>query len=193
MSLLAAVLAGGEGRRIGGGKPFRRLGGETLLTRALRIASTWSDEVALVVRDARSFEAPTGVLLLTDAPGIEGPLAGLAAALVAARRSGQAMVQTLPCDTPFLPEDLPHRLREAAGVGVVLPRSGGRLHPACGLWSLSVEQPLLRYALEGGRSLRGLAECVGFGVVDWPDQPDLFANINTEPELAAAERRVTSS
>ena len=39
------ILAGGAGRRIGGGKPLRMLGGVTLLDRALAIARAWSDEV----------------------------------------------------------------------------------------------------------------------------------------------------
>jgi molybdopterin-guanine dinucleotide biosynthesis protein A len=39
------ILAGGEGRRIGGGKPMRMLGGETLLDRALAIGRRWSDDV----------------------------------------------------------------------------------------------------------------------------------------------------
>ena len=44
------ILAGGEGRRIGGGKPQRLLGGETLLDRALRRARSWSDEVLVAAR-----------------------------------------------------------------------------------------------------------------------------------------------
>jgi molybdopterin-guanine dinucleotide biosynthesis protein A len=44
------ILAGGEGRRIGGGKPQRMLGGETLLDRALGRARSWSDEVLVAAR-----------------------------------------------------------------------------------------------------------------------------------------------
>lgn len=48
--LCVVVLAGGEGRRIGGGKPQRQLAGQTLLARALALAGSWSAHVAIAVR-----------------------------------------------------------------------------------------------------------------------------------------------
>ena len=45
------ILAGGEGSRIGGGKPLMRLAGERLIDRALRTARGWSDLIAVAVRD----------------------------------------------------------------------------------------------------------------------------------------------
>lgn len=189
--IAAVVLAGGEGRRIGGGKPLRVLGGETLLARALGQADAFSDRVALAVRDPAQVEAPGGVAVIPDAP-IEGPLGGLAAALGWARDQGRAAVLTLPCDMPFIPPDLGTRLAAALeGRPAVLAASGGRLHPVCGLWRVETLDHLPAYAASGRRSLHGFAEAVGFTAVEWPAAPaDPFFNVNTTEDLAEAEARL---
>ena len=189
--IAAVVLAGGEGRRIGGGKPLRLLGGETLLARALGQAAAFSDRVALAVRAPGQVEAPGGVAVIPDAP-VEGPLGGLAAALEYARHEGRAAVLTLPCDMPFTPVDLGARLGAAIGEhAVALASSGGRLHPVCGLWRVTALDHLPAYAASGRRSLWGFAEAVGFTAVDWSVAPaDPFFNVNTTEDLAEAEARL---
>lgn len=168
------ILAGGEGRRIGGGKPQRLLGGETLLDRALRIARDWSDDVLVATGES-------------DMPGIEGPLGGLAAALALG-----GDVLTIPCDMPFLPADLPERLGEG-GKAATIAASGGRLHPVCALWRARATEGLADYVATGRRSLHGFAEAVGYEAVAWEAEPiDPFFNINDEADLARAEALLRS-
>ncbi|HEY0325757.1 MAG TPA: NTP transferase domain-containing protein, partial [Allosphingosinicella sp.] len=73
---LVVILAGGEGQRMGGATPLRKLGGERLVDRALRMAGAWSDDVRVAVRDRRQIE-DVDVPVVLDDPAIEGPLAGL--------------------------------------------------------------------------------------------------------------------
>jgi molybdenum cofactor guanylyltransferase len=189
-NVACVVLAGGEGRRIGGEKPLRRLGGVTLLDRALAFAATQSDLVAVSLRTTDQVEAPQGLPILLDAPDIPGPLAGLAAGLAYAREQGRPAVLTLPCDTPRLPDDLAARLAERLidGVGVVLAESGGQLHPVCGLWRVTCADALPGYVAQGRRSLWGFAKTVGMVQVEWPMTPyDPFVNVNTPEDLAALE------
>lgn len=189
--IAAVVLAGGEGRRIGGAKPQRRLGGRTLLAHALARAGAFSDRVGLAVRHpAQAGDAGAATVIL-DAP-VEGPLGGLTAALAYAREQGRAAVLTLPADMPFAPPDLAARLGAALGPHVAaIAASGGRLHPVCGLWRVAALDSLPAYAASGRRSLRGFAEAAGFTAVDWPVEPaDPFFNINTAEDLAAAEARL---
>lgn len=186
--IAAVVLAGGEGRRIGGAKPQRMLAGLTLLERAAAQASTFSDLVAVAVRDLAQAEAPDDLTLIEDAPW-EGPLGGLAAALTFARSRGRAAVLTLPCDMPLVPPELASRLAAALGErGAALAASGGRLHPVCGLWRIEALDALPAWAASGQRSLKGFAAAVGFVTVDWPAGPvDPFFNVNTAEDLARAE------
>lgn len=190
MEPLIVILAGGEGSRMGGNKPLRRLGGETLLGRALKRARGWSEDVRIALRSADQV-GEFSVPVLLDDPDIWGPLAGLTSGLRAAQETGRASVLTMPCDMPFLPENLPARLSASmSGRSAALASSGGQLHPVCGLWSTAVLADVACYLAAGRRSLKGLAETVGYAAVDWPEQ--LLANVNTPEELAAAERKLES-
>lgn len=188
---MVAILAGGEGRRMGGGKPTRTLGGQRLIDRAIGLARTWSGEPLVVLRDAGQIESLEARAIF-DAPGIEGPLAGLAAALGAAREAGRDRVLTLGCDMPFLPADLAARLAEALdtkeGIRAAVAASGGRLHPICALWRADAGERIDGYVATGRRSLRGFAEAVRCVAVEWPlGDVDPFLNVNSEEELQAAE------
>ena len=169
---------------MGGGKPLRRLGGRTLLERAIERARGWSDEVAVAARAAVQVGEP-GIPVLIDPPGLEGPLGGLASAL----RLERETVLTIPCDAPFLPEDLPERLGAALpGHAAALAASGGRVHPVCGLWRTEALAQVRTYAASGRRSLIGFAEMIGFAAVEWPE--GAFFNVNSLQDLAEAETRL---
>jgi molybdopterin-guanine dinucleotide biosynthesis protein A len=177
------ILAGGEGRRIGGGKPLRMLGGRSLLDRAIERARGWSDSIAIAAR-AVDQVGDADVLVLLDPPGLEGPLGGLASAA----RLGRPLVLTIPCDMPFLPDDLPDRLAAAlADYGAALAMSEGRVQPVCGLWRTDALARLGDYAASGRRSLIGFAETIGYVGVAWEGDP--FFNVNSAADLAAAEAR----
>ena len=188
MSGAAVVLAGGEGRRMGGGKPLRAWDGRPLLAQALGLARSYAPHVAVAVRDAGQVGQGAGIPLLFDPPDIGGPLAGLASALDFGRRRGAPWVQTLACDMPYLPADLSDQLAQAleSGVGAVLPVSDGRVHPVCGLWRVGTRDRLEAYVASGRSSLRGFAEYVGLREVAWEVAgPDPFVNLNTLEDLAA--------
>lgn len=189
------VLAGGQGRRIGGGKPLRLLGGERLVDRALAMARRFSGRVALSVGSEDRL-SDCNVQQIVDPQPDWGALGGLAAGLDFAIGEGLDLLLTLPCDSPFLPEDLLTHLSAAldSDHGAAIPRSRDQLHVACGLWRVEVRAPLAEYADSGGRSLHGLAERVGFIGVDWTAEPfDPFFNINTQEDLERAETLLTIS
>lgn len=183
-----AVLAGGEGSRIGGGKPLIRLGGTTLVEQAFELANSWSNLAVVVLR----FKDQIGCHQLPwigDAPGIAGPLAGLAAGLAWAREQGADFLMTIPCDMPFLPKDLPDRLQDQiGGFGAAIASSSGNLHPVCGFWRTAAVDSIPDYCASGRRSLRGFAQKLGFVDVEWPaSSRDPFFNINSPADLVVAE------
>ena len=189
MKIAVVILAGGMGRRIGGQKPLRTLGGERLIDRAQAQAAEWSEIVAVAVRSIGQVEG-NALACIRDVDEIEGPLAGLAAALCFAGDSGCEAVLTIPADMPFLPADLRDRLLARIGsAAAAVARSGGRLHPVCGLWKVSASEAIPSYLKSGRRSLKGFAAAIGFEVVDWAHDPlDPFFNINSAEDLADAER-----
>lgn len=193
MSLIVAILAGGFGRRIGGGKPGRLLGGSSLLSHALKAARAVAAPTILVVRDLEQAEGFKGTVVL-DTATIPGPLGGLHSALTSAEAAGADRVLTLPCDMPFLPSDFGAKLTAALtdDFSVAVAASGGRLHPICALWRTTAAKTLVERADRELLSLHGLSEAVGRVVVEWPiEDVDPFLNINTAEDLAAAEQVLT--
>ena len=183
------ILAGGQGSRMGGNKAERRLAGKTLLEHAIAKASIYSPAVAIST-GKDMWLPPDEYAVFQDKGDIEGPIAGLAAALEFARAAGAEHVLILPCDTPFLPDDLLQRLHGAIGdTRATLARCAGQLHPACSLWRIDSSSRLSEYLVQGRRSLVGFAESAGYIPVDWPDSSaNLFFNVNTADDLLQAER-----
>lgn len=188
------ILAGGEGRRIGGDKPLRMLSGTSLLDRAIEQARNWSATVALAVRNCEAVPSVEDLPLLTDSLG-QGPIAGVASALAFAKELGADRVLTVPCDTPFLPADLLERLDAALLTTelAAMATSNDQSHPSCTLWRVEAAASLPAYVAAGRGSLHGFAEAVGFVAVDWPILTgDPFFNINSAADLAMAEEMLTS-
>jgi molybdopterin-guanine dinucleotide biosynthesis protein A len=191
VKVVCVILAGGEGQRMGGAKPLQPFGEGTLISHALALARGYAGEVAVAVRDPSQLSGLDAPLIVDD-PAIEGPLAGLAAALAEATMRGADALLTLPCDAPRLPPDLATRLvagLECAPAAVVaMAASGGRRHPVCALWRVSALDALAGYLASGARSLWRFGETCGVEDVEWPAEPDdPFANANTPDELAALQ------
>jgi molybdopterin-guanine dinucleotide biosynthesis protein A len=188
--IAVVILAGGEARRMGGVKALRVWRGRPLIDHMLTLAKSYSDCVAVAVKDAEQV-GDAGVPLIFDAPLVAGPLGGLAAALNFARERGRRFALTLPCDMPLLPIDLAARLTAAlSGQDLAaMPRSSGQIHPVCTLWRAEAGAQMEGYVAGGQSSLRGFAERIGMAIVEWPPtQPDPFTNANTPDDLAALER-----
>jgi molybdopterin-guanine dinucleotide biosynthesis protein A len=182
------ILAGGQGRRIGGAKPRRMLGGRSLIDRALEFARALSSDIAISVHDRDQIDDMSVPLLLDTQDA--GPIAGLDAALAFAAQQGMDGVLTVPCDAPFLPIDLATRLGEALGANhaVAIPSSGGHLHPTAALWRSSARAALAAYIGLGRSSLTGFAEFAGLVEVPWAEATiDPFFNINSVEDLMTAE------
>lgn len=188
LSVPIVVLAGGQGSRIGGNKSERLLAGVSLLDRALAKAAKYSSSVMVSVGTGKC-TLPPNIGMLEDEDFIDGPIAGLAAALNFASDAKAEHVMIMPCDTPFLPDCLLQRMYNGIGASVVALSQYDRwLHPACSLWRTDAATVLPDYLARGRRSLIGFAETVGYVAVDWPiEDVDPFLNINTAANLLMAE------
>jgi molybdopterin-guanine dinucleotide biosynthesis protein A len=136
---------------------------------------------------------PVNAVLIRDDMDVEGPLAGLIAGLRFALDADCEFLLTIPADMPFLPADLLERLDEEIGdAASALARSGGHVHPVCGLWRSSSSDRIPDYVASGRRSLKGFAETIGRVEIEWPAVPDdPFFNINSAEGLAEAERWIS--
>lgn len=197
MKIAGAILAGGQGRRMGGiDKPLADLAGRPLIA---HVAGRLAPQVDHLVINANGDPARFSFLGLAVAPdrsGIgEGPLAGLASLLARLHSAPDfTHLATAPADTPFLPRDLVTRLANALGQApegaVAVAASEGRMHPVAGLWPVSLSHDLDIYlATDRKQSFMAFLEGRTVVVVDFAtpaDGPDPFLNVNTPDELAAA-------
>jgi molybdopterin-guanine dinucleotide biosynthesis protein A len=187
------VLAGGQGTRMGGAdKPLRDLCGKPLLAHVLARLPRSSTAILLSVNADLDRYRSFGATLLPDTiVGSPGPLAGILAGLewLADHKPGVDLL-VVPADTPFLPNDLlPRQLgaRTSHGAELACAASGGRLHPAAGLWRAS-HAGAVRHALASGEHRLGrVMQTIGLAVAEFSAHPaDPFFNVNTPEDLAQA-------
>ena len=194
---LCVVLAGGLGRRMGGGdKPMREIGGRTILDHVIERLEPQCDGLVLNANGDPARFARFGLPVIADTiEGYPGPLAGILAAVewTAANRPGVEWVASAAGDCPFLPRDLVARLqqaRSAEGADLAVAASGGQAHPVIGLWKVALRDEL-RHALidEDLRKIDRWTARYKLATVSWPTEPvDPFFNANTVEDLAEAER-----
>lgn len=187
-AITTVILAGGQGKRIGGAKGLQLLQGRALIEWVLDAVGGQSGEVLLNVNGAPDEYVRFGCRIIADRiAGWAGPLAGLHSALHCARHDRVACV---PCDTPFLPGDLLPRLLAAAGADAAeaaVVVADGKRQPVIGLYHKSVLPGLDAYLHSGGRKVADWQNTLRLSEVVF-DNADAFANINSRDELTQANR-----
>lgn len=198
----AAVLAGGQSRRMGRDKAFLPVGGRPLIERTLETLERRFPEVLVVANEVGKY-AHLGRRVAADLRPGAGALGGIYTAIALAARPA-THVFLCACDMPFLDERLIDLLVRQLDVGtppdVVVPEdpsapdSSAGLHPLCAVYSRHV-LPAIERKLAAGR-----LKVIGFydDVVVRRVGPGAFAaagvspralmNTNTPEELALAER-----
>ena len=181
--VVAVVLAGGQGRRMGGAdKGLMDYQGRPLIEWVLAALTPQVD--ALVISANRNLDlyAAYGHRVLPDTlSDFPGPLAGVLAALQAVTADWLVVA---PCDTPHLPADLVHRLLAAAqreNVPLAVAADDARAHPSCFIVRTDQRDTLAEYLARGERAVRhwqaGLASTtVRFDAAG-------FANLNQPTDL----------
>ena len=167
---------------MGRDKAFVELGGQTLLGRALDVAS-------VVTRDCRIVGDPAKFAVF--GPVVEdifrecGPLGGIHAALLSAKGELNLM---LAVDLPFMEvkflEYLIVQARETSAV-VTVPHAGGGLQPLCAIYRRKFVEVAERALRERKNKIDPLFAEVETRVLDEGELsragflPDIFRNLNT--------------
>ena len=194
MRIFGVILAGGQGRRMGGAdKALLCLAGQSLIARVVERLEPQVEALAISANGAPERFASLGLPVLPDL-GSHGPLSGILAALNWAAPRGATAVVSAPVDCPFLPQDLVPCLRRAAGsTGLALAASGGNLHPACGLWPVTLAPALTAFLASGAKArVRDFALAQGAATATFPDDGG-FANLNTPGDLTRLEALIRAT
>ena len=152
----AVILAGGQGRRMGGAdKGLIEYQGRPLIEWALAALAPQVEEVLISANRNLDAYAAYGRRVLPDTlPDFAGPLAGVLAALEAVDTD---WLLVAPCDTPHLPADLACRLLGAAqreNVPLAVAADDGRVHYSCFIVHTGQRDHLAAYLARGERAVR---------------------------------------
>jgi molybdenum cofactor guanylyltransferase len=183
---IGAVLAGGAGRRMGGGKAALELAGRPLVAYPVHALRGVLGEVVVVAKGDVELPPLPGVATWIEPDDPRHPLAGIVHAL--ARAEGRAV---LVCagDLPFVTPALLRTLADAdaRGAPAVVPRAGERMQPLLARYEPAALAPL-EAALAADGALGPLREIVAalapliLPVVD--EAP--FFNVNAPADLLLA-------
>ncbi len=192
---LGVLLAGGRGSRMGGhDKGLVKLAGRPLAEHVLQILRPQGSRVVISANRNRQLYARFGCAVVSDRiKGFAGPLAGIQAVMIQVESPWYLV---LPCDMPFLPDDLRERLAEVLrnqAERVACAADGTRVHPTIALLSRSVLAPLTHYLAAGGRKVSSFYEFLGLAMAEWHGQAAAFRNFNRSVELIDEERSLDSN
>ena len=183
--ITGVVLAGGEGRRMGGrDKGLQLLDGRPLAACVLERLRPQVGQVLISANRNLERYREFGCPVIEDiTPDFAGPLAGLQAAMA---RATTPLLLSAPCDSPYLPADLGLRLRAALQVAradLAVPRAGERVHRAFCLMRCELLPRLEAFLAGGGRKLGLWYESLNSIEVSFDDQAEAFRNINSLVDL----------
>jgi molybdopterin-guanine dinucleotide biosynthesis protein A len=184
-ALAAVILAGGRGVRMGGrNKGWIPYHGRPLIEHVVERLQPQAGALAISTNTHIDRYRRLGFPCVSDRHAdYRGPLAGVAAALAA---FPGRMLLCAPVDAPHLPSDLGARLGGAlkqSHAPAAVAHDGERLQPLFALLRPSLaprlQEDLAHGPLAVGRWLHDAGACS----VDFSDQPQAFANINTPEDL----------
>ena len=167
--------------------------GRTLLARSLQAIAP-SCLAAAVNADPASGAAKVaneaGYEVVSDDPAHpQGPLAGVAAGLLWARREGLDGLITLPSDTPFVGAEIVAGMAAAIGESAACYAvSFDGPHWLCAVWTVGLGADLEHALAKGAHPAVGaFLQEVGARAVMFPE-PARFTNVNRPSDLIASTR-----
>jgi molybdopterin-guanine dinucleotide biosynthesis protein A len=187
----AAILAGGQARRMGGtNKATLHVGELRIVDRQLTLLRQVADPVFIVSSAHHEAFSALGIDVVPDAIPEAGPLGGIYTALVS---SPHPRTLVVACDMPFLTLPLLHHLTRDTQADVVIPRSAAGYEPLCAVWSTAAADTIRR-RIERGQLKAGLVveelrvEEIGPEVLASCDPHGLlFVNVNTPHDYERAQ------
>lgn len=161
------------------------LGDKTILDHIINRIEPQSGEIVINCNK----ELETRLVVIPDLKQGFGPLGGIFTALKIAQDKGLTHVITVPCDTPFLPNNLTSRLQKPVNP-MVMASSNSRNHPVIARWDVSLLNRIETALDNGELKLMKFIETIDYAISEWHEEMDPFFNINTPDDLKIAHERI---
>jgi molybdenum cofactor guanylyltransferase len=183
-NITGLILAGGQGRRMGGqDKGLVPYAGKPLIEHVLDTFSSQVDELIISANRNISTYSSYGYPVLSDdetlqLPAYSGPLTGIVTALNVCQTEWLACI---PCDAVSLPENLVAKLHHHAKLAssyLAIVDDGERQQPLYNLIHKRLYADLHNYLLAGERRVMQWIRGNNATLVDFSGQRDVFLNVN---------------
>ncbi len=181
--ITAVILAGGQGRRLGGqDKGLVEYQDKKLINHVLDKITPQVETVLINANRNQKHYADLGYQVISDElSDFQGPLAGFA---IAMQSCTTEFILTMPCDGPNLPDDYVVRLVSEVkdNETIVVAHDGKRLQPVHALIPVSLIDSLLAFLNDGDRKIDRWYAKHTMATADFSDKPEVFFNVNTEEQ-----------
>jgi molybdenum cofactor guanylyltransferase len=178
---IGVVLAGGQGRRIGGSKAVVRLLGRPLISYPLEAMASVLNDVVVVAKADTELPYMTGVTVWIEPEQPQHPVVGIRHALtLAAGRPIMVCAADLPLVTPALIDSIARA--HPSGAPAIVASHGGSVQPLLGCYRHGALEQL---AGSVDQPLRQLVAAIGARVFEVEDADELF-NVNSPDDLLQA-------
>lgn len=185
-SIHGIVLAGGQGRRMGGvNKASQRIGNSSLIELTIKRIRPQVGSISISANEFADDLKKFGIPVFEDIrKGHLGPLSGIESVLSQVKHNSWFFV--CPTDTPFLPTDLVSKLFseiENTETLAAFPIHGGKKEPLHCLIHYSVLPLLTSFLNQDRRSVLGFLESIHAKEVEVTCSVHDFINLNTLEEI----------
>ena len=176
------ILAGGEGKRVGGqDKGLVRYKGQVLIATVINSIKDQVDDIVISAnRNIDAYRNFSHHVIKDSASEYRGPLSGIAASLPYCQHSHVLIVA---CDMPTLPDDLVSRLSDAIERNdTAIATIGGR-HQLVMLINKNSRASIQQRLDDNRLKLIQWVESTSYRTVSFDDKAEAFININRLPDL----------
>jgi len=181
VDITAVILAGGQGRRMGGqDKGLLNFNGRLMIEILIEALQNQQLDIVINANRNQSTYLSYGYPVVSDElTNFQGPLAGFACAMAVVKTP---YILTLPCDSPLLADNFVERFiethnREKAPVCVA--HDGERLQPVYALIDTALLDDLKGFLQSGERKIDRWYAQHDYAPVDFSGEATMFENINT--------------
>lgn len=194
-AITAVILAGGRARRMDGqDKGLVSIAEKPMIEYVIEAIRPQVSHLLINANRSQNEYAQYGLPVIADAlAGFHGPLAGMASALQVAETD---YLLALPCDSPYVPDNLAHRLYEKLlneNAEISVAHDGKRLQPVFCLIKTSLLDSMLAYLHSGERKIDLWFVRHNMVMADFSDNPQAFINVNSRADIARIETELAEN
>ncbi len=179
--ITAVILAGGQGRRMGGqDKGLIEYDGRLIIE--ILIEQLRNQQLDILInanRNQAKYQSYGYPVIDDDLKDFQGPLAGFASAMARVKTD---FILTLPCDSPMLADSFADRfiqIHNRDATPVCVAHDGERMQPVYALIDTGLLDDLKTFLQSGDRKIDRWYAKHDYSLVDFSGEDLMFENINT--------------